>query len=210
MTSQCTTYCEACYTDLAHCTSKLFDPYLYKWIIEWARHIPDTANHAVLERFALALIPKSYIDIVHTRSYVKAINLIVNNPVFDPTFNANVLLKTALAWYYNTTKGAISETQYPVYRDNVIVCFWSLPVVRTTYVAVTADEFEVEVDDETTFWSGKKYKRNIKNELTRAWRALAVKQCKSIKGELMEKTWHPSRVWDWCFDEDEKREIGLN
>ena len=27
----------------------------------------------------------------------------------------------------------------------------------------------------------------------------------SIKDELMPITWHPSRWWDWCISEDEKR-----
>ena len=26
-----------------------------------------------------------------------------------------------------------------------------------------------------------------------------------IYDELLPIAWHPSRVWDWCFDEDEKR-----
>ena len=28
----------------------------------------------------------------------------------------------------------------------------------------------------------------------------------SIKEELMPITWHPSRYWDWCMSEDEKKE----
>ena len=28
----------------------------------------------------------------------------------------------------------------------------------------------------------------------------------SIKKELMPITWHPSRYWDWCMSEDEKRD----
>ena len=28
----------------------------------------------------------------------------------------------------------------------------------------------------------------------------------SIKEELMPIAWHPSRYWDWCMSEDEKRE----
>ena len=28
----------------------------------------------------------------------------------------------------------------------------------------------------------------------------------SIKKELMPITWHPSRWWDWCVSEDEKKE----
>ena len=27
-----------------------------------------------------------------------------------------------------------------------------------------------------------------------------------IKKELMRITWHPSRWWDWCISEDEKKE----
>lgn len=33
-------------------------------------------------------------------------------------------------------------------------------------------------------------------------------RCVLVKGELMERTWHPDRVWNWCFDDEEKREIG--
>ncbi len=32
-----------------------------------------------------------------------------------------------------------------------------------------------------------------------------VKRCKGVKGELMEKTWHPERYWKWCIDEQEKK-----
>ena len=28
----------------------------------------------------------------------------------------------------------------------------------------------------------------------------------SIKEELMPIAWHPSRYWDWCMSEDEKKE----
>ena len=46
-------------------------------------------------------------------------------------------------------------------------------------------------------------------EVAVARRATAVGRCKTVKGELMERTWHPDRVWNWCFDEEEKREIGV-
>lgn len=186
------------------------DIYAYMWVAEWARQIPDTANQKVLERFALDLIPSSYIDIVHTTSYVKAINLLLNHPVFDPTFDDNKMLKTALRYYHYYTKGALAESRWPVSKDAMITCLWAHPAIRATYVAPTVAEFEIEVDDATTPWTGQKYTRSVKNELTRAWQAAVIKQCKSIKCELMEKTWHPSRVWDWCFDEDEKREIGTD
>ena len=29
-----------------------------------------------------------------------------------------------------------------------------------------------------------------------------------IKDELMSIAWHPSRWWDWCVPEDEKKETG--
>ena len=32
----------------------------------------------------------------------------------------------------------------------------------------------------------------------------------SIKEELMPITWHPSRWWDWCVPEDEKKRDGKN
>lgn len=38
----------------------------------------------------------------------------------------------------------------------------------------------------------------------------AVRRCGRIKGELIERAWHPDRVWNWCFDEEEKQEIGTN
>ena len=31
-------------------------------------------------------------------------------------------------------------------------------------------------------------------------------QKSQIKKELMLIAWHPSRWWDWCLDEDEKKE----
>ena len=31
-------------------------------------------------------------------------------------------------------------------------------------------------------------------------------QKSEIKEELMPIAWHPSRYWDWCMSEDEKRE----
>jgi hypothetical protein len=30
---------------------------------------------------------------------------------------------------------------------------------------------------------------------------------KKIKEELMERTWHPSRYMEWCWDEDEKASL---
>jgi hypothetical protein len=33
-------------------------------------------------------------------------------------------------------------------------------------------------------------------------------RCRLIKGELIERTWHPDRVYDWCFDDEEKQELG--
>lgn len=33
-------------------------------------------------------------------------------------------------------------------------------------------------------------------------------RCVLVKGELIERTWHPDRVWNWCFDDEEKREMG--
>ena len=30
----------------------------------------------------------------------------------------------------------------------------------------------------------------------------------NIKEELLPITWHPSRHWDWCMSEDEKKETG--
>ena len=31
-------------------------------------------------------------------------------------------------------------------------------------------------------------------------------QTASIKEELLPVAWHPSRYWDWCMSEDEKRD----
>jgi hypothetical protein len=33
-------------------------------------------------------------------------------------------------------------------------------------------------------------------------------RCRLTKGELIERTWHPDRVYDWCFDDEEKIELG--
>lgn len=37
-----------------------------------------------------------------------------------------------------------------------------------------------------------------------------ILRCKAVKEELMEKTWHPQRVFNWCFDEEEKLDLRMN
>ena len=34
-----------------------------------------------------------------------------------------------------------------------------------------------------------------------------TKNLKNISEELMAIAWHPKRWWDWCYPEDEKKEI---
>ena len=34
-----------------------------------------------------------------------------------------------------------------------------------------------------------------------------LRQTAKIKEELIATTWHPDRVMDWCFDDEEKKEI---
>ena len=39
------------------------------------------------------------------------------------------------------------------------------------------------------------------------WFHHKLKFLRDLEGELFPVTWHPDRFWDWCLDEDEKREI---
>ena len=34
-----------------------------------------------------------------------------------------------------------------------------------------------------------------------------IQHLKKIDEKLMPVAWHPKRWWDWCFPEDEKKEI---
>ncbi len=38
---------------------------------------------------------------------------------------------------------------------------------------------------------------------------IAKERLQQYEAELIEKTWHPSRLIDWCFDNEEKNDIGL-
>ena len=34
-----------------------------------------------------------------------------------------------------------------------------------------------------------------------------IKRCKAIKEDLMIKTWHPSRLMNWCLDEEDRLDM---
>jgi hypothetical protein len=166
----------------------------------------------VLYDFALSTVSMVYGDIRYGKYYIKAINVLLNNPIFDPTFKDNKLLTTALRYYYHhewAYDRVSKRTKTHVFHNKMVACIWSHPAVRASYVAPTKSEFEVDVNVGVNF-APIMVRRSIKDELSHAWRDEVVTQCKSIKGELMERTWHPDRVWNWCFDEDEKREIGTD
>ncbi len=38
---------------------------------------------------------------------------------------------------------------------------------------------------------------------------IAKERLQHYEAELIEKTWHPSRLIDWCFDNEEKNDIGV-
>ena len=51
---------------------------------------------------------------------------------------------------------------------------------------------------------------NLMNIILQAWH-IKLEKHKELKKELSEElmlvAWHPSRWWDWCMSEDEKKEI---
>lgn len=202
--------CSACYTNMEHNKLMRCLPPNNLWRVQWSTHMPSDVDREILNSFALSTVITYYIDVVHSSDYIKTMNILLNNPAFDPTFSDNVLIRTAICYFNN--KGYEYERvslKRSVYENPMIACLWAHPAVRASYKPPSKSEYEIEVDNVTTYWTGQKTRLRIEDEISRIWTTRVVKQCKAIKGELMERTWHPDRVWNWCFDEEEKREIGI-
>ena len=44
-----------------------------------------------------------------------------------------------------------------------------------------------------------------KNIISQSQYIHKLKYYTTLRDELMHIAWHPDRVWDWCFDEDQKK-----
>jgi hypothetical protein len=201
--------CPACYTDMEHNKLMRCIPPDNLWRVEWAVRLPEDVNQEILKSFAFSTISTYFITKWQTKDLIKTMNILLNNPVFDPTFSENALIRYAIG-YFNTSSYEYDRVylKLRVFENPMIACIWAHPAVRASYKPPSKSEYEIEVDDVTTHWTGKKSRLSIDDEISRIWKSCVVKQCKAVKGELMERTWHPDRVWNWCFDEEEKREIG--
>ena len=50
------------------------------------------------------------------------------------------------------------------------------------------------------------FKKNYENELNKLEKLQKIQNFKMIEEELIQKTWHPSRFQDWCWDEEQKKD----
>jgi hypothetical protein len=203
--------CSACYTDMEHNKVMRCVSSGNLWRVQWATNLPAYVDREILKSFALSTVSAYYVDIMYRFYYIKTMNILLNNQVFDPSFSENELIRTAIR-YFNS-EGCEYERmslKRHVFENPMIACIWAHPAVRASYKPPTKTDYEIEVDDVTTYWTGKKSRLSIDDEISRIWKTSVTKQCKAIKGDLMGRTWHPDRVWNWCFDEEEKREIEIN
>lgn len=84
---------------------------------------------------------------------------------------------------------------WALYRDNFVIATLLLDNSRMKLDSAIYDIYMSEPDIYRYRWG--LYSAQRQNE--------SVARCRAIKGELIERTWHPDHVWNWCFDEEEKR-----
>lgn len=180
--------CDACYTNLEHNKLQRMCPYSYRWRVAWAEGLAVREKPVVVafvDDFFLSTFLTSFIDITYNSEYMKVIGILLNNPA-----------------YALRLEGLLAHEIVALYRHKYY-SFWMKPVVRMLLaeprVRVWASVMK-EVNDD--WYSARKDTPIIVD----TWKS--VRRCGRIKKELIERTWHPDRVWNWCFDEEEKREIG--
>lgn len=91
---------------------------------------------------------------------------------------------------------------------------WNIRSVQSMdYMFWDASSFTYDVE---TAWKSTKmagcdtasWMRGTQYEYNKQRKELASKTVSAIKDELMATAWEPSRVIDWCFDEDAKESMG--
>jgi hypothetical protein len=196
--------CPLCYTDLKHSELMRMLPGNELWRMKWAQNLPADIDREILNSFVISTLSAYYYDITYRQYYLETFNILLNNPEFDPTFSDNKLIRTVISHYNSDCcVYARRSLNLPSFKNPMVACIWAHPAVRASYKPPSKVEYEIEVED----WIGKKTRLCIDDELSRAWQTCVINQCKKIKGELIERTWHPDRVWNWCFDEEEKRDF---
>lgn len=179
--------CDACYTDLEHNKLQRCLPYSYRWRVAWAERLASReapAAPALVEDVFLSTFLTSFVDITYNSEYVKAMGILLKNPTY--ALRLEGLLAQEVATRY-------ALEYYSFWMKSVVRMLMAEPRVRSSVPDVEEDWLRVRDDAPI---------------IAHTWKA--VRRCGRIKGELIERTWHPDRVWDWCFDEEEKREIGTD
>jgi hypothetical protein len=178
--------CDACYTDLEHHKLMRICPQTGPWYIAWAEGLAArTASQAVLKDFFMSTFLSSFIDISHGTHYRRAIAILLRHPEHGPMFEG-LLVEQIVARY-----------QHDYYS------YWMKPIVNMLLEEPRVRAWASAMPGMQEHWLHVRPDAPI---IAETWKA--VRCCGRIKGELIERTWHPDRVWNWCFDEEEKREIG--
>jgi hypothetical protein len=140
-----------------------------------------------VEDFFLSSFLSSFVDINYNSEYVKTMGILLRNPAHAPHLEGVLAQKIASLYtheYYS---------------------FWMKPVVRMLMAEPRVRAWVSAMPGMKEDWLKVRADTPV---IADTWKA--VRRCARIKGELIERAWHPRRVWNWCFDEEEKREIGTN
>jgi hypothetical protein len=137
-----------------------------------------------VEDFFISTFLTSFVDITYNSEYVKTMGILLRNPAHAPRLEGVLVQKIASLY---------THEYYSFWMKPVVRMMLAEPRVRPSVPIVKEDWLRVR--DDAPVIAG-------------TW--MAVRRCARIKGELIERAWHPRRVWNWCFDEEEKREIGTN
>ena len=177
--------CDMCYTDLEHNKLQRMGPYSNRWRVAWAEGLAGReVAAAFVEDFFLSTFLSSFIDINYNSDYVKTMGILLRNPVHAPRLEGVLAQKIASLY---------THEYYSFWMKPLVRMMLAEPRVRSSVPVVKEDWLRVR--DDASIIAG-------------TW--MTVRRCGRIKEELIERAWHPDRVWGWCFDEEEKREIGTD
>ena len=182
--------CDACYTDLEHNKLRRCLPYSYRWRVAWAEGLAERTEPvaaAFVEDFFSSTFQVSFIDITYNSEYLKALGILLRNPAYALCLEGRLAHEVATRY---------AHEYYSFWMRPVVQMLLAEPRVRAWASAMPAME---------EHWARVRGDAPV---IADTWKA--VRRCGRIKGELMERAWHPGRVWNWCFDEEEKREIGTD
>lgn len=158
-----------------------------RWRIAWAEGLAtreEPVAETFLKSFLFSTLHMSFI--IDNADCLKAIAAMLRNPRYGPIID-----------------GYLVEYIYQWYRHERY-SYWLKPVVRMLLEEPRVRAWALAMPGQKEDWL---YVRPDALIIADTWKA--VRRCRRIKEELIERTWHPDRVWNWCFDEDEKREIGV-